>query len=105
MSDITSVLFGAQTSFIFRSQHDFFIFVGDCFVQGIIYGEIWGVKEKERGYLMGIESALFTREGMNSHFPVSFNRIQGGMREMRALIRGRILTYSPTSLDCPHDIK
>jgi hypothetical protein len=43
--DIISVLFGAQTPFVLRRQHDSFILVGDCYVHGIMYGESWDVEE------------------------------------------------------------
>ncbi|KAJ8111178.1 hypothetical protein OPT61_g6167 [Boeremia exigua] len=39
--DLVYVLPGASVPFLFRKQDNHYIFIGDCFVQGIMFGEAW----------------------------------------------------------------
>lgn len=45
--DLVYVLPGASVPFIFRKLDDHHVFVGECFVQGIMFGEAWEGKSTE----------------------------------------------------------
>lgn len=41
ISDLVYVLPGTSVPFLFRKQGDHHVFVGECYVQGIMHGEAW----------------------------------------------------------------
>lgn len=45
--DLVFLLPGASVPFLFRKQADHYIFVGECYVQGIMSGEPWDGKSED----------------------------------------------------------
>ena len=47
LEDLVFLLPGAYVPFLFRQQGDRYLFIGECYVQGIMFGEAWDEKSEE----------------------------------------------------------